>query len=377
MRNKGYYTTIWIVTCLTSGCFSGLDGADATESSDTGGCAPTASAWPEADTLFHKDGRWLGADAAYSVRLSEGRTLWLFGDTFVAGKTTSRSDATFIRNSVGIQTGDDPEQASLAFHFRDDGAGKPTSFFPEEDGQWRWPLHGIRTGDTLTLFFMRLKPQPDAPLFKFEIVGSEALRIDNPDDDPKLWKMYPLALPQERFGTLLGSSVVKVGEFVYAYNPHPDRREVMLSRWPEDAFARGDVSRIEWYAAGKWAERPAITPTAVFGDAPLEFSVHYDVHLKCFVAIESRGFGATTLAKRTALHPEGPWSERVDIFRPHESDLENAFVYAGKAHPEISTADALTLTYVANSLHESTVLSDNTLYFPRFARYNYASDDAQ
>ncbi|MBU1180687.1 MAG: hypothetical protein KKE00_03145 [Proteobacteria bacterium] len=31
----------------------------------------------------YKDG-WYGGDAAYSIRLDEKRTLWLFGDTFVS-----------------------------------------------------------------------------------------------------------------------------------------------------------------------------------------------------------------------------------------------------------------------------------------------------
>lgn len=33
------------------------------------GCGPSMSAraWPEADALFHRDARWLGGDAAYSV----------------------------------------------------------------------------------------------------------------------------------------------------------------------------------------------------------------------------------------------------------------------------------------------------------------------
>ena len=32
---------------------------------------------------------WLGGDAAYSVPLSPGRTLWLFGDTFIGAPTAT------------------------------------------------------------------------------------------------------------------------------------------------------------------------------------------------------------------------------------------------------------------------------------------------
>jgi hypothetical protein len=83
------------------------------------GSAPavTASSWLEADALFFADPRWLGADAAYTVDLGAERTLWLFGDTFLA--TTpggTRSDAFFLRNSAAIQTGRDPSHALMAFY---------------------------------------------------------------------------------------------------------------------------------------------------------------------------------------------------------------------------------------------------------------------
>src|SRR6187402_1669159 len=57
--------------------------------------------WPEADALFHRDRRWLGADCAYSVDLGKGRVLWLFGDTFVSEKTPPRRrGARMPRNTV-------------------------------------------------------------------------------------------------------------------------------------------------------------------------------------------------------------------------------------------------------------------------------------
>ena len=36
------------------------------------GFAQTGPPWPEADTLFHSDPRWLGADGAFSVNLGGG-----------------------------------------------------------------------------------------------------------------------------------------------------------------------------------------------------------------------------------------------------------------------------------------------------------------
>ena len=52
-----------------------------------------ATTWPEADALFLGDDYWIGADGASSVDLGDGRTLWLFADTWVdpSGARSRRS----------------------------------------------------------------------------------------------------------------------------------------------------------------------------------------------------------------------------------------------------------------------------------------------
>src|SRR4051812_1029480 len=91
----------------------------------TVGCGPScpgsatpakALQWPEADALFHRDAKWLGADAASSIVLGPNRTLWLFGDTFVAtSPANKRSESKMVRTTIAIQTGTDPTTATMAF----------------------------------------------------------------------------------------------------------------------------------------------------------------------------------------------------------------------------------------------------------------------
>ena len=51
------------------------------------GCATQPSVvvepWPQFDALFAGDQGWTGGDGAYSVELSDGLILWLFGDTWI------------------------------------------------------------------------------------------------------------------------------------------------------------------------------------------------------------------------------------------------------------------------------------------------------
>ena len=85
-----------------------------------------ATAWRDADQLFRSDPRWLGGDVAYSIDLSQGRVLWLFGDSFIANKPgKTRRQSAFVHNSIAIETGYDPAHASMKFYWPESN-GKPS-----------------------------------------------------------------------------------------------------------------------------------------------------------------------------------------------------------------------------------------------------------
>src|SRR5438552_14633818 len=107
--------------------------------------SPAGASWPEADRLFHQDPLWLGADGAYSIDLGAGRSLWLFGDTFVATSPAAlRTESSMPRNTIAVQEGRNPASATMRFFWGSNAAGKPTSFFPDGPNGWIWPCDGVR-----------------------------------------------------------------------------------------------------------------------------------------------------------------------------------------------------------------------------------------
>jgi hypothetical protein len=69
---------------------------------------------------------------------------------------------------------------------------------------------------------------------------------------------------------------------------------------------------------------------------------------------------------RSSKEITGPWSTLQAIYLPPESRGPDPFVYAGKAHPELTGAD-LIATYAANG-SEKRLAEDMSIYFPRFVR---------
>ena len=130
-----------------------------------------AGSWPEADALFKRDSRWLGADSAYSVLLGGERVLWLFGDTFVAmSDARSRRDSVIVHNSIGLQHGRDPLAATMQMAWRERN-GAPASFFPEVGDRFHWPAGAVRLpGGPLVVFLTVVHATPDQGL-GFDIDG--------------------------------------------------------------------------------------------------------------------------------------------------------------------------------------------------------------
>jgi hypothetical protein len=332
---------------------------------------PDASQWEEADVLFRQDLRWQGADDAYSVDLGEGRVIWLFADSFIARTPGStRTDSRMVRNSIGVQQGYDPRSADISFHFQEEIITEPTSFFPEEtDGSWHWPGDGEKVGESLIVFLMNVHPGDGG--LGFEVFGATPVLISNPSDDPSLWQVQRIETPEAPEEVVLGAATVMVeGDYLYAYSPAEDFfHNVYLARWPSSRAEVGDLSATEWWCGESFGDVSCAEP--IFGDAQTEFTVHFEPSLERFVVIQTEGFGSTTIGKRSAPRPEGPWSPATTIFTPPESLRDDTFVYAAKAHPQLQ-GGGLALTYVANAADFFSLFSTNLdLYYPRFVNVDF------
>lgn len=339
---------------------------------------PGGRAFTEAEVLFHQDPRWLGADAALSIPLTEERTLWLFGDTFITtSRAKLRSESEMVRNTVAVQIGGDPLSATMTFHWRQDRNGTPASFFPEASKRWYWPGHGIRIeGGPLVIFLYVIVDTPGEGL-GFATAGYAVAVIDNPDASPERWIPRLVEAPSTAFDAVPATAVVLDGEHIIAIAIRQEGTHAgALVRFATAQLALGDISRGEWWAGENrgWVTEASLGadgPLFVLDDAGSECSLHWDDRTGSFVHIASYGFGASTIGMRTAPAVTGPWSSPITVYRPPESDGQRPFVYAAKAHPELvgpGIAD-LVLTYATNSFEFGDLLTPEgtaSLYWPRF-----------
>lgn len=350
---------------------------------------PSAATWRQGDARFRSSGTWLGADSAYSIDLDARRVLWLFADTFLdpaADGSRVNGPNQFIRNSVGIQSGDDDASAHdlatsrMQFYWGHASDGAATSFFADREGgaRWQWPLHGVRLpSGELLLFRMQVKKTSDA--FGFGLDSWDAVAIDDPAQAPDRWQPRAVTNDTRTFGKLIGSSVLVHDGALYAYAVDAQgAHAVYLARWALSGLAglhAGALDDPEWYTSRGFVRQSALgetQPLALWNDGQVELSVHFDRARAAFVEFQMQGLfvadAATQIAQRVAPRPEGPWSAATPFFRPPESRLRNAadlVAYAGKAHPE-QRGDGLVLSYVVNDVKRFP--PEDAVYYPQVLR---------
>jgi hypothetical protein len=331
--------------------------------------------WPEADRLFRSDPLWLGSDDAYSIPLTSDRTLWLFGDTFVAPRPgAKRHDCHFVRNSIGIQEGSNPATADIRFHWGTDGAG-PTDFFAVETG-WLWPLHGLLLEEKLLLFFMKVRsPGPSGggieewvdsdSLSFFDVYGWVAFLVHNPTDPPNDWKREELQTPVNDLGIVLGAGVLAEDDRVYLWG-WTQERDGYLARLSAKDAERGDLNRLEWWSDGDdWLDKPQQDLVSL-PNAQTEFTIHR-LRPGLLSHVQAIGLDPADLTISWSEEPLGPWTQPQVLYRIPESERAGVIGYAGKAHPHLEGAD-LVLTYASNGDSAEVTLADPSIYDPRFVK---------
>ncbi len=333
----------------------------------------SAATWPEADALFRRDPRWLGADAAYSIDLEDGRVLWLFGDTFVATSDANvRTESEMVRNTVAI-TSRDPLTSDFEPHWRVGEDGTPASFFEEDGERWHWPGGGAVLADgSLAIFLSILEPSSEG--LGFASAGWRVAIVDDPSAPLDAWAPRLFDPPAQAFDATAGTAVTRDGGYVVALaTAFEGTHRGYLVRFTDEALAAGDLAAAEWWSGDAWVRQDALSgpPAVVIDDAAPESSISYDDARAEWIHVASYGFGATWIGVRRAPALTGPWSAAERVITPPESRAAEPFVYAAKAHPELVTPDgSLAITYAANSFDFWALFREEgaELYWPRFVR---------
>ncbi|PKL77446.1 MAG: hypothetical protein CVV27_05450 [Candidatus Melainabacteria bacterium HGW-Melainabacteria-1] len=314
---------------------------------------------------------WLGGDGIYSVALPDGRSLWLFGDTFM-GPGPDRAGALMVANTIGISRCG-PQGFKIDYHAGRSAKGEAAAFFAQGPHKL-WPIHGFEYQGKLYIGLeqVAVTAGPENG-FNFEIVGVYLAEISDYQLAPAQWQIRYLELSDSR-SVIPGLAMVKQGDYVYLLSVREDankRHPLLLHRLSLKQL-ESPIGQLEYLDQHRSWRRGLEGEDALIlvPQAATEVSLHFDPNRQTWIMVHTQPeFMGKNVIIRQAPALEGPWDQQITSLPLYTEMMsestgydKNTFCYAAKAHPQFSPP--IMLTYACNSLDFATLFRRLELYRP-------------
>ncbi|MGK5741213.1 hypothetical protein [Micromonospora sp. URMC 103] len=293
-------------------------------------------------------GEWAGGDGTYSTPLPDGRTAWLFNDTFVGpvGPGRGITPQAPVHNTIVTAHG---------------GSGRPSETVVRgtaenplpivgpagTDEPWYWNGDGIVDDGKLYVFEFQQRAAGEGH-FGFEWIGTDLATLSLPD-----LRLRAVTPTYDGHGIQWGVELLRAGDYIYIYG-------VGSTQWPgkQAHVARARVGHLddawEFYTGSGWSPDE--------GDAAVileEVGSSYGVaqvqgH---YVLVTTDSYLGSEIYVHTASTPFGfAGSERVPVYDTPEGQPEfdadaagDIYTYNVAVHPTLSGRDDLVVSYNVNS----------------------------
>lgn len=313
-------------------------------------------------------------DVGGSLPLPGGRSLFVFGDTFLGGFSDggARDIVGAVHSSSAIV--DDAAShtcfAGAAFRAGSDGAVaqwlKPTS-----DQVWPLGPAVITPQGALGLLFTWVRSDPsnglgfatlgngiaggpiDAP-----VIGVDARALAAPSSEamPAAWLIHDGFAYLYRCGSQLG----------------PGWFPCIVGRAALTDLA--SLAAYRYFVAGKGWVGGDGEGTVITEGAPA-FSITYNAYLGAFLEIYVEPF-ARFVSARIASAPEGPFSAKHDVWPCSlPADDTRSYCYAAFEHPQLAAADGqrMFFSYSTNTTDFDAMVRHPNVYWPRLTAVDLAA----
>ncbi|QJU55619.1 DUF4185 domain-containing protein [Herbiconiux sp. KACC 21604] len=303
-------------------------------------------------------GRWTGADSSYSVLLPDGRTAWIYSDTFLGEVNPDQSrpaDSPFVHNSIIVD--DDGSLTTYTGGTAADSTSLVTVPGGDESQNWYWFGDGTVEGGSLRVLLLEFE-KTGTGVFDFAFAGSAIASFDI----ATLALTGTTALPES--GIHWGSAILEEGGYTYIYGVEDQQAQkwAHLARVPSGQLT--DASAWRYLADGGWVADPTASKRVLEGVSN-EFSVQKVHGAYLLVTGDATEALSAKIVGYAASTPEGPFGHKTLLYTTPETG-GNVFTYNAKAHPQFTHGRTITVTYNVNSFDTADVYADVANYRPRY-----------
>lgn len=320
-----------------------------------------------AHLIVPDSGSVTAGDGMYSIPLPDGRSIFLFGDSYTGnvydGKRSTGDH--MYRNSYSIY--DNGKSFSLT-----DANGENTSAavppgVKNEGSEWYWPGHGFTAGNSLYIF-QELMYQGSSGMWGFMYRNTHLLEYSLPDIKLLKDKEVPVHTNDV---THYGAAALNDGGYLYIYaqvdieNDADPVTEVLAARTTES----GLWNEWEFYTGSGWSESSE-SAAALEGLSSVPVSSQFNVFKlrgKYVLLTQNKTFNSGSIYTFMSDNPYGPWRNKKLVYQiPSGAEQSNWFTYNAMAHPQFEKDDMILVSYNVNTDTFSEQFSNVESYRPRF-----------
>ncbi len=300
-------------------------------------------------------GRWLGADRTASVRLPDGRLLWLFSDTFLGRPEPDGArprSSSLIRNSAVIQSG-----GRLRETVHGGSPTRPGSLVPtDSDDEFYWVGDASVSGGSVQVLVSRYRRTGDGPL-DHGLLGTALATFGLPNLAPGGVRPLPVGRRVS-----WGSEVMTVDGHTYVYGTEA----VGEMKFAHLARVAGTDLAGPWdfWTGSGWSAREADSGRLLSG-VGTSYGVRPVDGRYVLVTHENNLLFSADFVAYTADAPTGPFDGPHHLHRAPETDAGH-IVYDADLHTDLARPGKLLMSYNVNDLDEAVAYADAGIYRPRF-----------
>jgi fibronectin type 3 domain-containing protein len=305
-------------------------------------------------------GHWTGGDRTTSVPLPDGRTAWLFSDTFLGTVHPNRSrpsNSPMVHNTLVVQHNDGSLGATL--HGGTTTAPRPLVEVDGSPNQY-WVADGIVENGTLKVLYNL-----------YQATGGGSLDVRPHGTALATFSLPGLTLTDVRTLPLRedmawGSDLLSDNGYTYIYGAEhagDAAKGLRIARVPSGGLG----GAWEFWTGTAWSAQEADSVRVLTG-VGTAFSVTKVDNQYALVTIDSNTTFSSTVVGYSASAPTGPFGSPRALYEAPEAgrDGNPIIVYDATVHPQYSSGGRLMLSYNVNSLNPAHNYADVRIYRPRF-----------
>ncbi len=290
-------------------------------------------------------GGWTAGDATLSVPLPDGRTIWLFGDSYLENVNTTNNTLSClfqIRNCMVVQDSIDPALLTTYIDEGQSGVLRSTFKLGPNDPAILWPGHGFTDADTVYIYLDEIDNATMSHLglyvAKLQLPG---LQING---------IYELP---EHAGIIMGRAVITdtASGYRYIYG-----NKVNWIVW-EPFVARtligtNILAPYQFYTGSGWSYNPYAAATVSSEYVSPGFSA-FKMNNRFFILTQENGLLTCGLGREIYImeseNPWGPFTNKQLVYTIEDQfNGHYTLTYNAQAHPSFTENGELLVSYNIN-----------------------------